>query len=182
MEHRSDHELIALARAGSEDAASELCSRYWVVAWRAAFVLSGDRSLADDVAQDGIQRAFGALDRFDDTRAFGPWLKRIAINRAIDAQRHRRPLVQLDDDAAALHTWAVGAGADRDIGLWAVADAVASLRLEKRMVVVLRFWLDLPLEEIAEVLEIPVGTVASRLSRSLAELRVILEEEEEHVA
>jgi DNA-directed RNA polymerase specialized sigma24 family protein len=54
-----------------------------VHAWRAAYAVTADQALADDAAQEAIQKAFGALDRYDETRPFGPWLKRIAINRAI---------------------------------------------------------------------------------------------------
>lgn len=61
--------------------------------------------------------------------------------------------------------------------LWAVTDAVAALDPTKRIVIVLHYWLDLPLEEIAGVLGIPVGTVASRFARAKAELHAVLEDE-----
>ena len=87
MRRRPDNELIDLARKGSPEAAGALFDRYWDHAWRAAYAVTADRSLADDAAQDAVERAFGALDRFDDARPFGPWLKRIAANRAIDLLR-----------------------------------------------------------------------------------------------
>jgi RNA polymerase sigma-70 factor (ECF subfamily) len=177
MRRLPDPELIALARAGSTDAAGALFDRYWAHAWSAAYAVTADRALADDAAQDAIQKAFGALDRFDETRPFGPWLKRIAVNRAIDHLRRGRRLAVLNDETAALHGWALGEAPDEDLRLWAVADAVAALGAAKRTVVVLRYWLDLPIEEIAGVLGLPVGTVASRLSRALVELRTVLEEE-----
>lgn len=177
MQRRPDPELIALAREGSPDAAGALFDRYWVLAWGAAYAVTADRALADDAAQEAIQRAFAALDRFDDTRPFGPWLKRIAVNRAIDHLRRGRRVDVLHDEAATLHRWTVGEAADEDLRLWAVADAVAALGAAKRTVVVLRYWLDLPLEEIAGALGLPVGTVASRLNRALAELREVLEDE-----
>jgi RNA polymerase sigma-70 factor (ECF subfamily) len=139
--------------------------------------VTGDRALADDAAQEAIQKAFKALDRFDETRPFGPWLKRIAINRAIDGLRRDRRLAVLHDESQALHGWTLGEAPDEDLRLWAVADAVAALGAAKRTVVVLRYWLDLPLEEIAGVLGLPVGTVASRLHRALADLRSALEEQ-----
>jgi RNA polymerase sigma factor (sigma-70 family) len=172
MRRRPDSELIVLARKGSAEAAGVLFDRYWEVAWRAAYAVTADRQLADDAAQDAIQRAFGALDRFDETRTFGPWLKRIAANRAIDLLRRERRLAPLDEHAG--RSWdALGKGHE-------VAAAVGALDPQKRIVVVLRYWLDLSVEEIAGVLGIPVGTAASRLSRALAELRAVLEEE--HVA
>ena len=69
-----------------------------------------------------------------------------------------------------------------DLRLWAVADAVAALPAKKRIVVVLRYRLDFGTEEIAELLRIPVGTVASRLNRAQAELRAELEENPGRVA
>jgi RNA polymerase sigma-70 factor (ECF subfamily) len=177
MRGRPDPELIALAREGSADAAGALFDRYWVLAWSAAYAVTADRALADDAAQDAIQQAFRALDRFDETRPFAPWLKRIAVNRAIDQLRRRRKLDVLGDESAVLHGWKVGEAADADLRLWAVADAVAALGAAKRTVVVLHYWLDLPVEEIAGVLGLPIGTVASRLSRALADLRHVLEDE-----
>jgi RNA polymerase sigma-70 factor (ECF subfamily) len=83
----------------------------------------------------------------------------------------------LHDEETAFHAWSVGESADEELRLWAVADAVASLGAGKRVVVVLHYWLDLPLEEIAGVLGLPVGTVASRLARAREELRAVLEEQ-----
>jgi DNA-directed RNA polymerase specialized sigma24 family protein len=79
MRRLPDPELIALARDGSAEAAGALFDRYWVLAWGAAYAVTADRALADDAAQEAIERAFRTLDRFDETRPFGPWLKRIGI-------------------------------------------------------------------------------------------------------
>ncbi|HUH14456.1 MAG TPA: RNA polymerase sigma factor [Gaiellaceae bacterium] len=175
MRRLPDPELIALVREGSRDAAGVLFDRYWEFAWRSAYAVTADRSLADDAAQDAIQRAFAALPRFDATRPFGPWLKRIVVNRAIDQLRRSSRLAVLDETAPP--KWDLGQPADADVRLWAAVDAVAALGEAKRVVVVLHYWLDLPLDEIAGALGIPVGTVASRLSRALEELRLVLEDE-----
>ena len=177
MRRRPDTELILLARKGSTEAAEVLFDRYWTYAWRAAYAVTADRALADDAAQEAIEKAFRSLDRFDESRPFAPWLKRIVVNRAIDHLRRSRRLEVLHDEETAFHTWAVGESAEEDLRDWAIADAVAALGAGKRVVVVLHYWLDLPVEEIAGILGLPVGTVASRLSRALAELRTALEEE-----
>ncbi|HWQ22816.1 MAG TPA: RNA polymerase sigma factor [Gaiellaceae bacterium] len=176
MRRRPDTELIALTREGSTAAAEALFDRYWPHAWKAAYAVCADRSLADDAAQEAFERAFGALDRFDETRPFGPWLKRIAVNRAIDHLRRGRRIELHAEEETTFHPWAVGDSAEDDLRLWAIADAVAALGTAKRVVVVLHYWLDLPLEEIAGVLGLPVGTVASRLARARDELRAVLEE------
>jgi RNA polymerase sigma-70 factor, ECF subfamily len=177
----SDARLIELARAGSASAAAQLFDRYWPQAWKAAYAVTGNRATADDVAQDAVQRAFARLDRFDGSRPFGPWLKRIVVNCAIDELRRRRRLESLEERPA-LHAWSVDAAPAEQLRNWGVADAVAMLSPGKRLVVVLRYWLDYPIEDIAEVLRIPTGTVASRLNRAHEELRALLREEEDVVA
>ena len=177
MRRLPDTELIALVRRGSTEAAGALFDRYWEFTWRAAYAVTLDESLADDAAQEAIQSAFGALRRFDETRPFGPWLKRIAINRAVDQLRRRGRLAALGDDVGLLGLTAASDGGEADDRLLAVAEAVAALGPAKRCVVVLRYWLDLSLDEIAGVLGLPVGTVASRLSRAAEELRHALEDE-----
>ena len=177
MRRRPDPELIVLARSGSVEAVEVLFDRYWPHVWKSAYAVTADPALADDAAQEAIEKGFGALHRFDETRPLGPWLKRIAINRAVDQLRKRRRVEVLKDEDTTFHAWAVGDSAEDDLRQWAIADAVAALGAGKRVVVVLHYWLDLPIDEIAGVLGLPVGTVASRLSRAKAELRAVLEEQ-----
>jgi len=174
---RPDTELVVLAREGSTEAAGALFDRYWVLAWRTAYAVTADRALADDAGQEAFVKAFGALARFDETQPFAPWLKRIAINAAVDSLRRSRRLEVVHDEESAFHGWALSETAEDDLRRWAVTDAVAALGAGKRVVVVLHYWLDLPLEEIAGVLGLPIGTVASRLARAKEELRAVLEEE-----
>ena len=177
MRGRPDIELVVDARRGSAEAAGALFDRYWVMAWRTAYAVTADRPLADDAAQEAFVKALGALDRFDEEQPFAPWLKRIAINCAVDSLRRSRRLEVVHDEESTFHAWSLGESAEDDLRRWAVADAVAALGAGKRVVVVLHYWLDLPLEEIAGVLGLPIGTVASRLARAKVELRSVLEEE-----
>lgn len=167
----SDRDLVRRARRGDREAAAALFRRYWRDAWRAAFAITGRRSLADDVAADGFERAFAALGRFDDRRPFGPWLHRIVANRALDLLRAERRISdeKLPDlpDLAPTH----GSG---DRGLLA---AVAGLSVERRVVVVLRYGVGMTPAQIADALDLPVGTVNSRLARSLDQLRESMEVE-----
>lgn len=165
---RSDAQLVRAAREGSRSAAAELFDRYWTDAWRGAYAITGRRALADDIAQDAFERAFASLARFDESRPFGAWLHRIVVNRALDLLRAERRLV--GGDAAGRHelldgSW-VAHSADR-----ALLEAVAVLPLARRVVVVLRFGIGLAPQEIAAVLDVPVGTVNSRLARALEQLR-----------
>ena len=165
MRIRSDAKLVELARRGSRDAAAELFTRHWASAWRAAYGLTGRRDMADDVAQDAFERAFAALARFDERRPFAPWLHRIVVNRCLDLLRSERRLVAGDTELERLE-WHDADGGDRDL-----LTAVAGLSLQRRVAIVLRYGLGYSPSAIAALLDIPTGTVNSRLARALDELR-----------
>jgi RNA polymerase sigma factor (sigma-70 family) len=171
MKTRSDSQLVAAIRRGSPDAADALFERHWPGAWRAAYALLGERGAADDAAQRAVERAIRSLDQFRAGAPFGPWIRRIAVNQALDALRRRRPEQPLTEATAGPDPYAEVL--DRD----ALLGAVARLPSERRVVVAMRYWLDLDPPEIAAALGVPVGTVSSRLSRALSELRQLLEVE-----
>lgn len=162
------------ARNGDGDAAAALFRRYWSSAWRTAFALGGRRALADDVASDAFERVFAALDRFDDRRPFSPWLHRIVANRALDVLRAERRLSSEEVPESVDFEADLGV-ADRELLV-----AVAKLSLERRVVVLLRYGVGMTPKEIAAALELPVGTVNSRLARSLEQLRASYEVEGVH--
>jgi len=161
----SDRELVRKARRGDREAAAALFRRYWRDAWRAAYAITGRRSLADDVASDGFERAFAALGRFDDRRPFGPWLHRIVANRAFDVLRAERRLS--DEELPELPDHAPS----HEVGDRSLLAAVVGLSLERRVVVVLRYGVGMTPKQIADALDLPVGTVNSRLARALEQLR-----------
>lgn len=166
MATADDGELVARARQGSRDAAGELFSRHWPGAWRLARAVTGRRDMADDIAQDAFERAFAALSRFDRGRPFAPWLHRIVVNRALDLLRSERRLVGLEAAGRLEGEWRNLPTEDR-----ALLEAVSELGPQRRVVVVLRYGLGYPPLEIASLLDLPVGTVHSRLARALEELR-----------
>ena len=165
MRESSDRELVRKTRRGDREAVAALFRRYWRDAWRAAYAITGRRSLADDVASDGFERAFAALGRFDDRRPFGPWLHRIVANRALDVLRAERRLS--DEELPELPDLAP----THETGDRSLLAAVAELSLERRVVVVLRYGVGMTPKEIADALDLPVGTVNSRLARALEQLR-----------
>ena len=163
----SDARLVRRAQRGSRDAAALLFHRHWPGARRAALAVTGSEAMADDVAQDAFERAFAALERFDASRPFAPWLHRIAVNRALDVMRRERRLTSLGEaPELAAPAPALGDGPDPE-----ALGALAQLSPERRAVVVLRYLLDYNPPEIAAMLDLPLGTVNSRLARALAELR-----------
>jgi RNA polymerase sigma-70 factor, ECF subfamily len=179
-DRRRERRWIKDAQQGSGEALEALYRRHWPWAHRAAYLVVHDKAAAEDIAQEAFLAAVRALDRFDRRRPFGPWLHRIVVNRAIDWARAR-----------SLRAEAMEAEADAS-GAWpgdmrepersrpyseSVVAALAALSPEHRAVVVLRYLLEYTPGEIAETLELPRGTVNSRLRRALDRLGRLLKEE-----
>lgn len=165
--------LVRAAQRGSEEALEELFRRHWRRAHRAAFLVVGDAAAAEDIAQESFLAAIRALDRFDRRRPFGPWLHRIAVNRAIDHARARKLRAESELGELGVATEQVGEGISDEL-----LGALAALTPEHRAVVVLRHLLGYTPGEIGEILGLPRGTVNSRLRRALDRLRPAIESEE----
>jgi RNA polymerase sigma-70 factor, ECF subfamily len=160
--------LVRAAQRGSEDAVAELFARHWDDARRAALLVTGDRAAAEDIAQEAFLAALRALPRFDLRRPLRPWLHRIVVNRAIDFARARALRAEVGAEAAGDPVAApepAGPPLDESI-----ATALMALSVDQRAVVVLRYLLDFTPGEIAALLDLPRGTVNSRLRRGLDEL------------
>jgi len=151
--------------------------RYQEAAFRSAFLVLRDADEAEDAAQEGFVKAYKALKRFRRGHEFRPWLLRIVVNQALTMLRSRRrgvaaaerlavhehPLPHTIDDTVI----------DRERArlVWAALD---SLREQERVVVYLRYFLNLPERELAEYLGCAQGTVKSRLHRALKKLRDVV--------
>ena len=168
----SEASLVRAAQGGSERAVEELFARHWPDAYRTALLIAHDRAAAEDIAQEAFLAALRALPRFDRRRPLRPWLHRIVVNRAIDWARARRLRGEVDVDAVA----EVAAPADVT-GLGELGAELGRLSPEHRAVVVMRYLLEFTPGEIAEALDLPRGTVNSRLRRGLDALGGVLEEE-----
>jgi RNA polymerase sigma-70 factor, ECF subfamily len=167
---RSDAALVRAAQRGSADAFAELFARHWPRAYRAACLVCADADAAEDVAQEAFLAAIRALDRFDRRRPFGPWLHRIVVNRAIDHTRARALRREVGAEKAPEPVAPERTAPDEDL-----MEALAALGLEHRAVVVLRHLLGYTPGEIAQLLDLPRGTVNSRLRRGLDALAADLE-------
>jgi RNA polymerase sigma-70 factor, ECF subfamily len=168
-----DAALVDAARAGSHDAVEALFRRHWRRLYRAAYLICRDAAAAEDVAQESFLAALAALDRFDRRRPLGPWLDRIAANRAIDWQRARAVRGEVLGDEPA--TAAVGPpAAPRDD----LAAALDELPPDQRTVIVLRHVLGFTPRQIGRLLGLPTGTVNSRMRRGLDGLAERLGDEE----
>jgi len=162
--HDPHTEPVRRARQGPDAAATDLFDAVWPDAVRTARTILGRSAVAEDVAQESIVRAFGQLARFDGRRPFGAWLRRIVVNRSLNALRDTRRLVALDEGLP-------GPGMREAPPGGMLADAIRGLAPDRRVAVALRYGLDLTPTEIAEAIDVPVGTVKSRIARGL-EVRV----------
>lgn len=171
---RDPRGAVRAARDGSAPALEELFKAHWAPAHRAAYLIVHDSAAAEDIAQEAFIAAIRALDRFDRRRPFGPWLHRIVVNRAIDHARSRTSRREVDAER-------VPEPAGPELGAAVFSDetmaALTALAPETRGLVVLRHLLGYTPGEIARMLDLPRGTVNSRLRRGLDELARTLEEE-----
>ena len=158
----SDAALVRAAQGGSERAVEELFARHWPDAYRTALLIAHDRAAAEDIAQEAFVSALRALPRFDRARPLRPWLHRIVVNRAIDWARARKLRAEVGVDAVPEPV-----APPADLGLGDLGPALARLTPEHRAVVVMRYLLELTPGEIAATLDLPRGTVNSRLRRGL---------------
>lgn len=162
---RSEAALIRGILAGSEADLEALFRRYWPRAYRTAFLIVHDHAAAEDIAQEAFLAAIRRLDRFDRRRRFEPWLGAIVANRAIDWVRARAAR----REAAGESVSESPSPPEVPVGRYSqeVLAALASLSPEHRAVIVLRYLLEYSPTEIAQALELPRGTVNSRLRRGL---------------
>src|SRR5881409_3498945 len=158
---------IRRAQDGSVSDLEALFREHWPRAYRAAYLVVHDAAAAEDIAQEAFLAAVRSLDRFDRRRPFGPWLHRIAVNRAIDWARAAKLRAEAEEQDVA--------ASERAEPDERMLPALASLDPDHRAVIVLRYLLEYTPGEIADLLDLPRGTVNSRLRRGLDKLKERLE-------
>ena len=163
---RQERSWIRGAQGGSASDLEALFKEHWPRAHRAAYLVVQDGAAAEDIAQEAFLSAIRNLDRFDRRRPFGPWLHRIVVNRSLDLLRSERRLIGPEALDRVEGEWRDRSGEDREL-----LAAVAGLSPQRRVVIVLRYGLGYSPAAIADLLDLPVGTVHSRLARALEDLR-----------
>jgi RNA polymerase sigma-70 factor (ECF subfamily) len=175
-----EQRLIAAAKAGDQRAYAQLLERHQAVAFRAAYLITGSTTEAEDATQEACVKAWLALWRFRGDAPFRPWLVRIAVNEARNRRRSAgrraalalrlRPESASSDSTPSAESEAL-AGEERA----RLASAVGQLRERDQFVIAARYFLGLSEAETAVVLGVRRGTVKSRVSRALARLQTELE-------
>ena len=172
--------LVRHAANGDTAAWEPLVLAHQEAVFRLSYLLLGDPDDAEDVAQETFLRAWNHLKRFDTTRPLRPWLLSIASNLASNRRRSAgRYLAALtrafrDEPTSSASTEDKSAREMEARDLW---KAVQTLGLADQQIVYLRYFLELSVVETAQALNIPEGTVKSRLSRALERLRGIIQQD-----
>lgn len=171
---RADDELMLLARGGMQTAFEVLVRRHQARMLRIAMRYTGDATLAQDVAQSAFLELFRSCDRYQSRDRFVGYLCRIVINQCRMATRaartRRQHVMQASADVSQDADAILQRERRRDL-----QRAVDRLSEKLRLVVVLRYGGELELTEIADTLELPLGTVKRRLFDAMAKLRDFLE-------
>ncbi len=184
-----DKALVARALKGDESAFAELLERFRRPVFSLIYRMIGDREQAEDLAQEAFVKAFNNLDSYNPNYRFSSWLFKIANNHAIDhLRRARLPTVSIHgsphavnaereeetrivleahDESPEQEIMALELGSE-------IEQAIARLRPEYRTAVILRHVESRAYEEIAEIMDVPIGTVKTFLHRARAELRTAL--------
>jgi len=168
-----ERRLIDRSAAGDHDAFRQLVIRYHRLVINVAFRALGELSLAEDVAQEVFLKVYKALPGYRHEKPFKHWLHRVAANAVTDALRRRRPLVSLDgmeQPPASRESDPLDVATRHDLQR-AVRQAIASLPSHYRDTIALQAFGELTYDEIAKTLDIPVGTVMSRLNGAKRLLR-----------
>lgn len=186
---QTDKELVRLSRRGDERAARELVHRFERPVYSIVYRMVRDRELAEDLAQDAFVRTFNHLDRYDSRYKFSSWLFKIAYNLTVDHLRKRElqtisvhgapdAVTQERQEATSLTLQSDEESPDDRLVAKELAgeleDAIAGLREDYRTAILLRHVEGRPYEEIAEIMDIPLGTVKTYIFRARRELREAL--------
>ncbi len=187
--HNIETRLAKLAKTGDRGAFADIVELYKDKLYHLAYRMVGNRQEAEDIVQETFLRVFRNLDRYDETMKFSTWIYRIGTNLCIDKLRKRKASYSLDADVAD------GEGTDWYAMLPSdeptpegrvmlsetqrrIREAIDTLPEKYKSVVILRYLHDMSLQEIGDVLDMPVTTVKTRVHRGREFLRKKMELED----
>lgn len=181
-----DRKLVTLARGGREGAYRELLSRYQRPVFSLVYRMVRDRALAEDLAQETFVRVFNSLDSYDPAYKFSSWIFKIANNLAIDHLRKRKfdtlsihgsPHADSPEQEEETRITLKARGETpeayvehRELGSH-IERAIGELRPEYRTAITLRHLEGYSYEEIAKIMDVPLGTVKTYIHRARSELK-----------
>ncbi len=178
----TESEAVARCQQGDRDAFRHLVERYKDVLFGTAVLMTGNHATAEDQVQEAFLSAWKGIRSFRLGRPVKPWVLRILINTVLSSRRKQSLPTAYLSDRATEEPDATEAGPEETLDALErkifVRRAIAKLSVEHRQVVALRFFAQLTVPEVASTLGIRQGTVKSRLSRALGNLRGLLGDED----
>ena len=168
----TDEQAILRCQDGEREAFRHLVDQYKNVLYGTALLMVRNPALAEEQVQEAFLAAWRGIQGFRPGRPFKPWIIRILVNKIVSLRRTRAiPTVPLEDhdrpEDLPHPAEIVQAQVDRQV----IRQALAGLAPDHREVIVLRYFADLTVPELAETIGVPLGTVKSRLHRALGRLR-----------
>ena len=164
-----DMMLVQSAQTGNERAFAALVRRNERRMYATAYSILGSSWDASDACQDAFLEAWAKIGALRDPSSFGPWMAQIVVNKCHSARRKTKRLVVVDEVPEREAHEVIGPETSL-----VLIEAVKRLDEDHRAVVALRYFADLKVDEIAEVIGVPAGTVKSRINRAMARLRELL--------
>ena len=165
--------LIKLCQTGDEDAFALLFDKYKNLIYKTAYLMLGSAEEADDALQEVFVRVYLSLSTFHPAKgAFTTWLHRITVNHCLN-QRRKRHLITLPLDGvslASLDALSFPIRGQPEVEE-ALHRALTQLTEKQRIVVILRYYWDMPYAKMAQVLDVPLGTIRSRLNSAMKAMR-----------
>jgi len=165
--------MIKLAQKGDDNAFYELISQRKNQLYKTAFAYVKNKEEAMDIVSDTVYKAYISIKRLKEPSFFDTWLTRILINTSLDCINKNSRVITLNENISS----AVGVISKDDEQIIDLKVAVDKLNGEYKTIVILKYFQDMTLVEIAKILQCPLGTVKTRLHKALGELRLDLKEE-----
>jgi RNA polymerase sigma-70 factor, ECF subfamily len=162
----SDRDLIQRARRGDAEAFGELVIRYQMSVFNVCYRILHERGEAEDMTQETFLRARERLHTFDEERALGPWVRRVAANVCLNHLKSQKQTAPLDEEYDADESHRPETQIEARERSEQIRSALASLPAHYRVVIELRHYQQLSYDEIASELNIPLSDVKSHLFRA----------------
>ncbi len=171
-EELNQNKLAERAIAGDEDCFTELIDGMQERLYRMAFTYVRNKDEALEIVQETVFKAFISIHKLQQPQYFRTWITKIAVNCALDYIRKSSKIVYMDKDPEGSYAQE---HSEENIDLH---KALSGLDEKSRIIIVMRYFEDLPIKEIAVVMGMPVSSVKSVLYRGLEKLKINLEESE----
>lgn len=175
MNGRDDAALVAACLDGENSAFETLVRRYHKPIYNLALRMLRDPDEAADIAQTAFVKAYEKLDTYNSQHQFFSWLYRIAINESINQTKRAKRLDEYESGVTAVFQRTPSDEYHTDELAGQIGEAILLLKVDYRMVIVLKHYHDFSYQEMGEVLDIPEKTVKSRLFSARQQLKGILE-------